>query len=349
MKVLLTHNIREYVDVLSIIASEVHVADNGNRVTNSFDSPNIYLFQFPIHRGKLAIIFLLSKYLKDNKIDVIYAQGSKDLIIYAFACRLLKNKCKIIVTSHSSYTWQTPWNPPIMLCLFRLLANAVIFLSGSHYSRWHSYCNKIRLKSFHVGNPVDINRFIQNKKVKLNDIWNIGYVGVFREQKGQLILLEAVRLLKQKGIAINLHFAGDYIDKDYHNRFQKEVRQKNLESVVRLYGRISYDSVPQFLSGLDLYVCPSFMEMMPFNVLEAMASGLPVVATSVGGIPDAIRDGHEGFLVSPNNAKELAENILKAMNPDVYPNLALNSYNRAKIQFSFPVIAKQLKYIIENI
>jgi glycosyltransferase involved in cell wall biosynthesis len=79
---------------------------------------------------------------------------------------------------------------------------------------------------------------------------------------------------------------------------------------VSFLGHVPYGDMPAFLRGADALVLPSRSESMPYAVLEAMACGLPVVATSVGGIPEIIDDGRNGLLVPPNSPERLADGLL---------------------------------------
>jgi glycosyltransferase involved in cell wall biosynthesis len=78
-----------------------------------------------------------------------------------------------------------------------------------------------------------------------------------------------------------------------------------LANVVRLVGY--QQNVPDWLEAADINVLPSFYEGLPLTILEAMAAGLPTVASNVGGIPEAIEDGVSGLLVPPGDARELAK------------------------------------------
>ncbi len=348
MNILLTHNIREYVDVLSLFASEVHVSDNGIRNPVVVSRNNIFPLRVP--SGNLpSRVKWISRYLIDHQIDVIYAQGVRDLLVYSCARRFSGRRCHLIVTSHSSYTWQCLWKPLVILGLTRLFADAFVFLARCHYERWKPSCKWIGLVSFQIGNPVDVHRFSPITNFTPPKSWRIGYVGVVNKQKGQSVLIEAAHILNQQGVLFTLHLAGDINDADYHKELEALIMRYNLEGIVNLYGRIAYDQVPSFLSTLDIYVCPSLMEMMPFNVLEAMASGLPVVATSVGGIPDAIRTEIEGFLVTPNNPVALQNGILKVMDSKKYSAFSHNSRGRAETEFSYSSISGKLKCFLQQL
>ena len=79
-------------------------------------------------------------------------------------------------------------------------------------------------------------------------------------------------------------------------------------------GPVPHAERAQFFRSADIFVLPSYGEGMPMAVLEAMAAGLPVIATNVGGIPELITHGAEGFLISPGNVQDLAERIVRLAN-----------------------------------
>jgi glycosyltransferase involved in cell wall biosynthesis len=90
---------------------------------------------------------------------------------------------------------------------------------------------------------------------------------------------------------------------------RQEIQQRGLESVVELRGHLSREQVWVVLEELDLFALPSFDEGVPLSILEAMAQGLAVVATAVGGIPEVVRPGVNGLLVPAGDSEALAEAI----------------------------------------
>ena len=151
------------------------------------------------------------------------------------------------------------------------------------------------------------------------------------------------------GMPVTVDLAGDIVDIGYRQELEALIQRYRMERDVRFHGRISYDAVPGFLATLDFYVCPSLMEMMPFNVLEAMAAGLAVVASAVGAIPDANRDGVEGLLVPPNQPPALADAIQKAMESACYADMARAARHRAESNFSVEAIAVKMRIVLQQI
>jgi L-malate glycosyltransferase len=103
------------------------------------------------------------------------------------------------------------------------------------------------------------------------------------------------------------------------------------------------NDVPNILACCDLFVLPSWAEGLPNSVLEAMAAGLPVVATRVGGIPEIIDDGESGLLVAPRDSHALAIAILQLLgNEGLAKRLARSAQERACAQFSFERLLSEL-------
>jgi glycosyltransferase involved in cell wall biosynthesis len=138
--------------------------------------------------------------------------------------------------------------------------------------------------------------------------WTLGVVALFRPRKGIEILLDAMSLLHQKGIPVRLRAIGSFESASYEAEIASRTRQLDLAGHVTWTGFAN--NVTEELRQLDLLVLPSlFGEGLPMVVLEAMAAGVPVVATRVPGVPEAIRHGREGILAEPNSAVELARAI----------------------------------------
>ena len=125
---------------------------------------------------------------------------------------------------------------------------------------------------------------------------------------------------------------------------EEHVRQGGLEKNVLFLG--SRSDVPELLACCDLFVLPSEAEALPNALLEAMAAGLPVVATSVGGIPEIITDGVSGVLVPAKNPHALAEAILRILqDPRFAKELSRAAQETARAQFGFDRLLAELEQL----
>jgi len=157
------------------------------------------------------------------------------------------------------------------------------------------------------------------------------YLGRLSPEKDPLNLIDAAAHLKSRGVAVEVTIAGDGPQRDV---LAAETRRRGLDNAVRLPGFVS--DVRSLLARTDALVCPSRTECMPNAILEAMAAGVPVVATAVGGVPEMIRHGRDGLLCPPQNAEALADALRQLdRQPDLARSLARSARRRVIEEFSF--------------
>lgn len=119
---------------------------------------------------------------------------------------------------------------------------------------------------------------------------------------------------------------------------------------VRALGLIELDRLPELLSAVDLYVLPTLADNLPYTILEAMGCGLPVVATTVGGIPEQVIDGHTGLLVSPGNPAELGAAIVKMLDdPEAAKTMGTRGRARAEELFSMANFVAQYEALLADL
>ena len=143
-------------------------------------------------------------------------------------------------------------------------------------------------------------------------IWQLGTVALFRPRKGIEVLLEALALLEARGMRVGLRAVGGFECPDYMRQTM------NLAAKLGISGRVQWigftNNVAAELEKMDLFVLPSlFGEGLPMVVLEAMAAGVPVVASRVEGVPEAVRHGIDGVLAEPGSPNALADAIARVI------------------------------------
>ncbi|MDI1315489.1 glycosyltransferase [Prosthecobacter sp.] len=137
----------------------------------------------------------------------------------------------------------------------------------------------------------------------------IGMVTVIRAAKGIQILAEAVHLLKtQHGIGVHCIIAGEGPAREY---VEAVVSQFSIGNQFTFLGH--REDIPEIMRTLDIIAIPSFHEAIPQSGLQALAMGVPVVASDVGGIPSIIKHGETGRLVPPHDAPALAAAIRETL------------------------------------
>ncbi|WP_308815742.1 glycosyltransferase family 4 protein [Sphingomonas sp. GV3] len=157
-------------------------------------------------------------------------------------------------------------------------------------------------------------------------------VGRLSPEKGQAGLLEAIALLRDRGIGIALTLVGDGPD---GAQLKAQSSRLGLDALVRFVGRQDERTALASIAAADVLVLPSFMEGLPVVLMEAMALGVPVIATRVAGIPELVRDGTSGLLFDPADWQGLADAIARlAADPALRARLAVAARQRIETEFA---------------
>jgi glycosyltransferase involved in cell wall biosynthesis len=153
------------------------------------------------------------------------------------------------------------------------------------------------------------------------------------ERKGHHLLLEASARVRAEGVDLRVTIVGDGPERD---NLARHARELGIDSAVELAGAVGQDRIRSFYDAADLFCVPSFAEGVPVVLMEAMAMELPVVATSVMGIPELVEDGVHGRLVQPGRADALAD-ALRALAADAEVRAAMGRRGREKVLAEFDV------------
>jgi glycosyltransferase involved in cell wall biosynthesis len=128
------------------------------------------------------------------------------------------------------------------------------------------------------------------------------------------------------------------------------IRQRQLERNVTFTGSLPLEEVKRLYVACDIFVLPSLAEGDPLVVVEAMASGKPIIGTKVGGIPQKVRDGWNGFLVDPADERQLADKIKYLIdNPEERKRMGSNSRRYAEEEFDWRKVAEKLSLVYQSI
>ena len=261
-------------------------------------------------RFDLSIVQRITDYAYETQTDVLHAHTPRTAMIASF------------VAKRCSLPWVYHVHSPTARDSTRALVNRVndwveayslrnadhiITVSKSlrreMLSRGHS-----RHKITAVANGVAEQPPIDPTERISTDHWKLGMVALVRPRKGIEVLLEAIAKLNEERSRITLDVIGGFETPEYETSIRALIQRLNLEGVVHLRGFTK--DVPAVMRTFDAMVLPSlFGEGMPMVVLEALACGVPVIATRVEGTPEVIRHGQEGLLARPQDPDSLSQAI----------------------------------------
>ncbi|MCU1373659.1 MAG: glycosyltransferase family 4 protein [Actinomycetia bacterium] len=160
-------------------------------------------------------------------------------------------------------------------------------------------------------------------------------VGRLVPEKGQEVLLRAVADLTRRGIDVRATFVGDG---PRRAALEKAAAEAGITDRVTFTGSVGQDDIRRHYDAADVFCLPSFAEGVPVVLMEAMASGLPVVTTRITGVPELVEHGTSGVLVPPGRADALAD-ALAELAADAARRNALGVAGRRMVEAEFEVTA----------
>jgi glycosyltransferase involved in cell wall biosynthesis len=221
-------------------------------------------------------------------------------------------------------------------------ADRVIALSSDWEKKLHSIEPRANIEV--IRNTVDHSRYLQFAGREMRNPASVLFLGRLGERKGIYDLLEAIAELDLAAVEFVLAGDGDV------ERVRELVFARGWQESVRVPGWVGPEEKMALLGAADLYVLPSYHEGLPISVLEAMAAGLPVISTPVGGIPEAVTDGRNGYLVPPGNHHMLAERIRDALtDPARWRAMSDASFLAARESFDTSIVESRLKALYESL
>jgi glycosyltransferase involved in cell wall biosynthesis len=158
-------------------------------------------------------------------------------------------------------------------------------------------------------NAIDLSPYTQIarervKNSKCDNHINILYLGYLGRAKGSFDLIEAIHQLND--VSVSFELIGDELRLGDLKLLRQSITKADLSEYVSIHPPVMGDEKISCFQKADIFVYPSHAEGLPMAVIEAMASGLPIISTNVGGLPDLVQMGINGILVDPHCPDELA-------------------------------------------
>ncbi len=173
------------------------------------------------------------------------------------------------------------------------------------------------------------------------------FVGLIAKAKGVYELVNSFNDIRKRDRSVHLVMLGDGPD---YAAISKFARSGHLNGAISLPGSVPSRQMPEWYGAADFFVLPTYHEGLPNAVLEAMASGVPVISTRVGGIPEVITTGETGLLVAPKNTSELTgamDFVLK--NGATAKRMATLAQKAIKEKFTWETNAQKMISMYESV
>jgi len=148
-------------------------------------------------------------------------------------------------------------------------------------------------------------RFFVSREYPEKSVFNLLFAGTWLDRKGVYYLVEAFGILAKRLPTVRLTVAGCSVSEAK----VKDCFAEELHDRVNVLPFVTRDDMATVYTDHDIFVFPSLVEGMPLTLLEAMATGMPVVTTNTCGMADVVENDINGLLVPPANAEKLAEEI----------------------------------------
>jgi glycosyltransferase involved in cell wall biosynthesis len=237
-----------------------------------------------------------------------------------------------------------PWLPRLLIPFSYSLADVILCESESviSFGKLDRYRHKIMVLPGHY---TDTELF--RIQVPLSERGQkVGYIGRLTPKKGIINLVKSMPLVLEAYNDVVFLLSGEGVLKD---KIVEEIDRNGVRDKVNFINWISDNELPHYLNQLTLFAAPSFEEGVPGMIKKAMACGTIVVATPVGGVPDLIKDGETGFIISDNTPEGIAKIIIKALK---YPNLdevAKNARALIEREYNYEAVVERYKTMLRQL
>ncbi len=283
---------------------------------------------FPLDLSPLPGII---RWARQKGINLVHTHGSRANLLGRLGARWLGVPSLTTVHSSLAHDYLSPWSARMALGLDRLtlpLTSGIITVS-EYLAKEVALRGGRNLETIYNGQaPISFDDPSSSRhKFRLQwgiptDALVLGTIGRLHPTKGQTYLIKAASQLRFKFPNLHLLLIGDG---PLRQDLELELKQSTLPYTLTGYLPQAYEALP----AMDLFVLPSVCEGMGLVLLEAMQAGVPIVASAVGGIPEVVRAGEDGLLVSPGDVAGFSNACSKIIeNPDLAKSLVLSGLSR---------------------
>lgn len=347
----LINNAQEFVSRFiddSVAWHPLNIPKSLSSVGRTASFPKLTKSCFPLASFWITFTLKVIRICKENRIHIIHANGITSLVLMALPAKILRTK--LVYHLHDALLSRKdggtiePFAQRILLFLMRFFSDVIIvnsvFVGKTVSCKDASLSPKIRL----LHNGLDINSIRQRsvKRYKGGPPLILSY-GTLSARKGFQVGVEALYVLNHDfGVNARYRIIGDG---PFRDNLLDLIQEKQLSNQVELIG--FQDNVHTYVAEADIVLIPSVWEE-PFCLvaIESMTNSKMIIASEAGGIPEVITDGKEGFLVSKNDPRQIAESVIAIMkHPEKANSIADHAYKRVQQDFTIERMALRLEHI----
>jgi glycosyltransferase involved in cell wall biosynthesis len=167
-----------------------------------------------------------------------------------------------------------------------------------------------RAHIYEIDNPVDERYF---KITRCPEPGRILCVGWINERKNTLGSVEAFAKIADHFAEARLVIAGEAKETEYLNRIQQSIKKHEIADRIEMLGHINHEQLMEELAKASVFLLPSRQENAPMAISEAMAAGIPVIASNRCGMPYMVEEGRTGFLIDPESTEQIADRLARLL------------------------------------
>lgn len=246
----------------------------------------------------------LAKIIDERDIDLIHLHWTKDIPFVVLAKLLSKKKPKVVQSRHMTMTrYKDDFYHNFLYKHIDLLL-AVTNQVKEQMIEFIPFKVRPKIELLYLGSD-EIGE--QNKMQLSANGFKIGMVGRINKDKGQHLLIEAVKILKEKGLNIHIYIVGSPMQESYLEELKKDVKKKGIENKVEFLGFVN--NPLGFYKACDTIVLASRRETFGLVLIEAMKCGVSVIGANSGGVVEIIDNKETGLLFESQNAESLVQAI----------------------------------------
>lgn len=300
----------------------------------------------------LGLIGRLATVLKREGVTVVHTH-SLDPMLYAGWATWLASVALRIHTQHDIWLRTYNWKDRLKFRVASIFFHKIVGVSQDTTRAFGQY-GISSTQGLTILNGIEEKKFSRTPNGKSRPVlkapdsrnhreWRVGTVARLSPEKGIHHLLHAHSILQARGHALRLVLVGEGPQRGELEALAEELE---ISSSVEFLGY--QENVETFLSTFDFFALPSLTEGIPLSLLEAMANGLPVVATDVGGIPEIIVHQESGLLVPPGQPEALAHALLQLIQEPVEAKrLGSKAEDRIRERFGMTAMSEAYHYLYQ--